>query len=82
MFEVKINDKLGIHARPAAMIVKAVSNFKGDVFFIKDNIEYNAKSIMKIMSMGLSNGDVFYIKAEGEGSEDLKNEVKKIVEGL
>ena len=44
--EVKIVNKLGIHARPAAEIVKAAGKFKSSITIVRDDLEVNAKSIM------------------------------------
>ncbi len=44
--EVKIVNKLGIHARPAAEIVKTAGKFKSNVIIVRDDLEVNAKSII------------------------------------
>jgi phosphotransferase system HPr (HPr) family protein len=49
--EVKIINKLGIHARPAAEIVKTAGKFKSDITIVRDDLEVNAKSIMGVMML-------------------------------
>lgn len=61
---VVINDS-GIHARPAALIVETASKFASDVFFVKDGMRANAKSIMNIMLLAAEPGAVIRVEAEG-----------------
>lgn len=48
---VKVQNKLGIHARPAAEFVKLASKFKSDVFIAKNNSKVNGKSIMGVITL-------------------------------
>jgi len=51
-----VQNKMGIHARPAAMIVRLTSKFKGEVFFEKDEEQVNGKSIMGLMMLAAGGG--------------------------
>jgi phosphocarrier protein HPr len=59
-----INDS-GIHARPAALIVETATKFKCNVFFYKDGMRANAKSIMNIMLLAAEPGAVIRVETEG-----------------
>ena len=52
--ELKIINKVGIHARPAAAIVQALQDFDADVFFTKDGQRVNGKSIMGVLMLAAS----------------------------
>jgi phosphocarrier protein len=78
MREVKyiITDELGIHARPAGLLVKAVSQYNCDVTIKKGEKEGNAKSIISIMTLGVKKGDEVTFLVDGtdeaEASETLR----------
>ncbi|HVF38978.1 MAG TPA: HPr family phosphocarrier protein [Gemmatimonadaceae bacterium] len=63
---VKIVNKLGIHARPAAEIVKAASRFKSNITIIRDDLEVNGKSIMGVMMLAAEHGATILLRADGE----------------
>lgn len=67
--EVTIVNKLGIHARPAAEIVKAAGKFKCSITIIRDDLEVNAKSIMGVMMLAAECGATVTIRAIGEDAE-------------
>jgi phosphocarrier protein len=67
--EVKILNKLGIHARPAAEIVKAAGKFKSNITIIRDDLEVNAKSIMGVMMLAAEFGASVTLRAVGEDAE-------------
>ena len=53
----------GLHARPASELVKIASGFTSEIVLVKDGQEYNAKSILGLLSIGAGKGDEFIIKA-------------------
>ena len=67
--EVKILNKLGVHARPAAEIVKAAGKFKSNITIIRDDLEVNAKSIMGVMMLAAEFGAVITLRATGDDAE-------------
>lgn len=62
---VQIVNKLGIHARPAAEIVKAASKFQSDITIVRDDLEVNGKSIMGVMMLAAECGSSILIRSEG-----------------
>ena len=74
--KVKVKNKLGIHARPAAMLVRTASRFRSDIWLIKNGQMVNGKSIMSVMSLAAEPGSEITIRAEGE---DEQQAVEKIV---
>ncbi len=79
-----IIDQAGIHARPATKLVEAASQFDADTSLEYKGKSVNLKSIMGVMSLGISKGAVIKITAEGTSAEKaiiaVENSMKK--EGL
>ncbi|MDX9701785.1 MAG: HPr family phosphocarrier protein [Candidatus Auribacterota bacterium] len=73
--EITIINKLGIHARPAAMIVRLANKFKSDVFITKDSMEVNGKSIMGVMTLAANRGSKVKIRAEGNDAQSALSEL-------
>jgi phosphocarrier protein len=65
----QIVNRLGIHARPAAEIVKAAARFKSDITIVRDEMEVNGKSIMGVMMLAAECGATIVIRAEGADAE-------------
>ena len=62
---VTITNKYGIHARPAAEIVKLAAKYKAEITLIKDDTEVNGKSIMGVMMLAAEFGSSLLIRADG-----------------
>ncbi len=63
--ELVVTNKLGIHARPAALFVRTANRFECDVFVEKDGERVNGKSIMGLMMLAAGPGSKLMIHAEG-----------------
>ena len=63
--ELTVENKLGVHARPAAMIVRITSTYPGDVWVEKDGEEVNGKSIMGLMMLAAGKGSRLTFRTEG-----------------
>ena len=77
--KVKIINELGIHARPAAKFVKLASQFKSQVYVIKDGIEVNGKSIMGLMMIAAEKDSILTLKIFGEDEEEAMNELVNLI---
>lgn len=64
--EARIVNSLGLHARPAAQIVRMAANFTAHIELEKDDLSVNAKSIMGVMMLAAESGSTLRIKADGE----------------
>jgi phosphocarrier protein len=62
---VQIVNKLGLHARPAAEMVKAASRFKSEITITRDDLEVNGKSIMGVMMLAAEQGASITLRADG-----------------
>ena len=77
--EVKIINKLGIHARPAAEIVKTAGKFKSDITIVRDDLEVNAKSIMGVMMLAAENGATIALRAIGDDAEAALDALSPVI---
>lgn len=68
-FSYIINDELGIHARPAGLIVKEAAGFKCAVTIEKDGKTVDAKRIFGVMGLGAKKGDTIIVRTDGEDEE-------------
>lgn len=78
--KVRITNKLGLHARPAALLVKTAGKYESDVSIVKDDMEVNAKSIMGVMMLAAEKGSTLTIKAEGNDQEKAVDAIVELVE--
>lgn len=72
-------NKLGMHARPAAMFVKTTARFQAEVTVEKDGEEVNGKSIMGLMMLAAGCGSKLKVTAVGVDAEKAVNEIEKLI---
>ena len=66
---VRVVNRHGIHARPAAEIVKTASRFKSQITLARDGLDVNCKSIMGVMMLAAECGAELLLRAEGDDAE-------------
>lgn len=67
--EVTVVPEAGLHARPAARFVKEAKSFSSNIVVVKDGREANAKSSLRVMTLGARHGEKVLVRAEGEDEE-------------
>ena len=77
--EVKIVNKLGIHARPAAEIVKTAGKFRSSITIVRDDLEVNAKSIMGVMMLAAEFGATIILRAIGEDADAALDALASVI---
>jgi phosphocarrier protein len=77
---VKITNKLGLHLRAAALLVKTASAFESDVRIRRDDIEVDAKSIMGVLGLEGSMGVDLMIRVDGRDEDDALRAVVGLIE--
>jgi phosphocarrier protein len=77
--EFVIVNKLGIHARPAAMFVKTANRFSCDVFVEKDGEKVNGKSIMGLMMLAAGPGSRITVSTLGTDGDEALREIEALV---
>jgi phosphocarrier protein len=75
-----IKNRAGIHARPAALLVQAVKDFKCSVYIEKDDEQINGKSIMGVITLGASYGTELKLITNGEDEEAAMEALLKLFE--
>ena len=76
--ELVVQNKMGIHARPAAMIVRITNKFKADVFVEKDEEQVNGKSIMGLMMLAAGKGSKVKFLATGDDAPQMLTELEQL----
>jgi phosphocarrier protein HPr len=67
---VKVRNRLGMHARPAAEFVKLAGNYRAEIMVAKDGLEVNGKSIMGVLMLAAEKGSEMVIRGEGEDAQE------------
>ena len=78
--DLKVVNQLGLHARPAALFVKAASRYESEITVEKDGNKVSGKSIMGLMTLEVGMGSVMKITADGTDAEDALDELQRLVE--
>ena len=78
--ELTLKNKVGLHARPAALFVQTARKYKSKIQVIKKDRVADAKSILSILSLGADYGDKIRIVCKGEDAEDALKELVELVE--
>ena len=76
---MKIEIQTGLEARPIAMFVQVASQFESSIYVEHNNKRVNAKSIMGMMTLGLSVGEELIVSAEGTDEENAILEIEKFL---
>lgn len=71
----------GLEARPVAMLVQVASRHSSTVYLEAEGKKVNAKSIMGMMSLGLDNGEMVTVIADGSDEDDAINNIEEYLSG-
>ena len=77
--EVTVPNKYGLHARPAAELVKLANRFRAEVWVGKDGLEVNAKSIMGVLMLAAECGSTVTLRASGDDADDAIAALESLV---
>jgi len=75
-----VRNKMGLHARPAAMIVSTANKFPCDVTLLKDGQNVNGKSIMGVLMLAAALGSTVTVKTEGEQAKECAEAIAALFE--
>lgn len=76
--EVEVLNRAGIHARPAALIVKVANKFTSSLYMEKDRMKINGKSIMGIITLGASYKSRLVITTDGPDEEEAAQAIEQL----
>jgi phosphocarrier protein HPr len=77
--QVQIVNKNGLHARPAAEIVKLAAKFQSEITIVKDDLDVNGKSIMGVMMLAAEHGSTIVLRAEGPDADAALDALSTLV---
>jgi phosphocarrier protein HPr len=80
--EVRITNKLGLHARPAAHFVKHVRTFRSEIWFVTDDGRYSASSLIDVLRANLDCGAAATLEAHGVDAEEALERLQKLLNEL
>ena len=75
-----IQNKVGLHARPAALFVQTAKKFKSNITVEKDGNKINAKSILGVLSLGAEQGTRITVEIEGQDEEQAMQALAQLIE--
>ena len=78
-FSYKITDELGIHARPAGILVKAAKEFESEITMEKDNKSANMKMIFSLMGLGAKKDDMIKVIINGSDEKTAKDKIETLI---
>lgn len=78
--EVIVNNQVGLHARPATFFIQRANEFKSSLWIEKDARKVNAKSLLGVLSLGITKGTKITVLADGVDEEDAANSLVALVE--
>lgn len=73
-----IKNRLGMHARPAALFVQEAAKFKSQILVVKEGLEVNGKSVMGLMLLAAEGGSKLTIKADGPDEAAALDAISKV----
>jgi phosphocarrier protein HPr len=76
---VQIVNEAGIHARPAAEIVKTAAKFRSEITIVKDGLDVNAKSIMGVMMLAAECGSTVLVRAIGDDAQAAVDAIAAVI---
>ena len=79
--EVTINNEVGLHARPATFFIQKANEFKSGIWVEKDERRVNAKSLLGVLSLGITNGTTITLLADGSDEKEAVAALSELVSG-
>ena len=80
--EVLVKNSTGLHARPATLLVKKASSFKSDISLEFNGKQANVKSLIGVLSLGVSKDATVKVTASGDDETLAAEEIAKLIETL
>ncbi|WP_458863737.1 HPr family phosphocarrier protein [Acidaminobacterium chupaoyuni] len=77
--EATITNQVGLYARPATFFIQKANEFRSTILIDKDDRKVNAKSLLGVLSLGITKGSVITISAEGADEEEAVNALCNLI---
>lgn len=76
-FAYVITDRVGIHARPAGIVVKTAQKYESEILIYRGDAQGDAKKLMQVMALGVKNGEEIHVTVEGADEEEAAAAMEK-----
>jgi phosphocarrier protein HPr len=77
--EITIINRLGLHARPAAMFVRIASRYRSEIWVEKEGEQINGKSIMGLMMLAAGQGSKLLVRCDGPDADKAMQEIEDLI---
>lgn len=77
--EIVVQNQVGLHARPATFFIQKANEYKSNIWIEKDERRVNAKSLLGVLSLGITKGINITIMAEGSDEEEAVNNLVSLI---
>ena len=77
--DVTVKNQVGLHARPATFFIQKANEFKSSIWIEKEERKVNAKSLLGVLSLGITKGTEIKIIADGEDSEEAVDGLVELI---
>ncbi len=77
--DIVVQNQVGLHARPATFFIQKANEFKSLITVAKDERKVNAKSLLGVLSLGITRGTAIKIEADGPDEETAVNELDELI---
>ena len=78
--EIVVQNQVGLHARPATFFIQKANEFSSSIWISKEERRVNAKSLLGVLSLGVTRGMIITLTADGADEEAAVNELANLVE--
>ncbi len=79
---VQVINKTGLHARPAAQVVRLATKFKSQIYAVKDDKRVDLKSLLDLLGLGVCQNDSFTICAEGKDENKAIEQITELIKEI
>ncbi len=79
MKEVVVQNQVGLHARPATFFIQKANEYKSSIWVESEDRKVNAKSLLGVLSLGITKGHTITISSEGPDEEDAVNDLVNLI---
>ncbi|MGM9551086.1 MAG: HPr family phosphocarrier protein [Clostridia bacterium] len=77
---VVVQNQVGLHARPCTFFIQKANEFKSSIWVEKDNRKVNAKSLLGVLSLGITRGMEIVISADGDDAQTAVDSLEELIE--
>ncbi|MCD8211551.1 MAG: HPr family phosphocarrier protein [Oscillospiraceae bacterium] len=79
MKEAVVNNQVGLHARPATFFIQKANEYKSSIWIEKDEHRVNAKSLLGVLSLGITKGTEVNLIADGEDEKEAVDDLAELI---